>query len=104
MFDFFVANICSFTGVRVTLSLVLYVCFVDRCLSFCTLSFWSLFCLFFDIQILITPLIYIYLQTLLNINLISVLKYLYKTTCVLMIGIMAIICLCTVHLPSLFSC
>ena len=28
---------CS--GVRVTRSLVLYVCFVDRCLSFCTFSF-----------------------------------------------------------------
>jgi hypothetical protein len=28
-----------FSGVRVTLSLVLYVCFVDRCLSFCTFSF-----------------------------------------------------------------
>jgi hypothetical protein len=26
-----------FTGVRVTRSLVLYVCFLDRCLSFCTL-------------------------------------------------------------------
>jgi hypothetical protein len=28
-----------FTGVRVTRSLVLYVCFVDHCLSFCTFSF-----------------------------------------------------------------
>ena len=28
-----------FGGVRVTRSLVLYVCFVDRCLSFCTFSF-----------------------------------------------------------------
>ena len=28
-----------FSEVRVTLSLVLYVCFVDRCLSFCTFSF-----------------------------------------------------------------
>ena len=28
-----------FTGVRVTRSLVLYVCFVDRCLSFRTFSF-----------------------------------------------------------------
>jgi hypothetical protein len=27
-----------FSGVRVMRSLVLYVCFVDRCLSFCTLS------------------------------------------------------------------
>ena len=46
---------CSphFSGVRDTRSLVLYVCFVDRCLSF-----WPLCCLFFfDIQILITPLV-----------------------------------------------
>jgi len=28
-----------FSGVRVTRSLVLYVCIVDRCLSFCTFSF-----------------------------------------------------------------
>ena len=28
-----------FSGVRVTRSLVLYVCFVDRCLSFCTFTF-----------------------------------------------------------------
>jgi hypothetical protein len=28
----------DFSGVRVTRSLVLCVCFVDRCLSFCTLS------------------------------------------------------------------
>ena len=28
-----------FSAVRVTRSLVLYVCFVDRCLSFCTFSF-----------------------------------------------------------------
>ena len=28
-----------FCGVRVTRSLVLYVCFVDRCLSFCTFPF-----------------------------------------------------------------
>jgi hypothetical protein len=45
------------SGVPVTRSLVLYVCFVDRCLSFCTCSFWPLCCLFFDIQILITPLV-----------------------------------------------
>jgi hypothetical protein len=47
-----------FSGVRVTRSLVLYVCFVDCCLSFCTF-FWSLCCLFFfDIWIPITPLVY----------------------------------------------
>jgi hypothetical protein len=54
-----------FSVVRVTRSLVLCVCFVDRCLSFCTFSFWPLCCLFFfDIQILITSLWY--LQTLLT--------------------------------------
>ena len=48
-----------FSGVRFTRSLVLCVCFVDRCLSFCTFFFWPLCCLFFfDIWILLTPLIY----------------------------------------------
>jgi hypothetical protein len=43
------------SGVHVTRSLVLCVCFVDRCLSF---FFWSLCCLFFfNIRILITPLV-----------------------------------------------
>ena len=47
-----------FSGGRVTRHLVLYVCFVDQCLSFCTFFFWPLFCLFFiDIRILITPLV-----------------------------------------------
>ena len=41
-----------FSGVRVTRSLVLCVCFVDRCLSF-----WPFSCLCFDIRILITPLV-----------------------------------------------
>ena len=36
-----------FSGVPVTRSWVLYVCFVDRCLSFCTFFFWPLCCLFF---------------------------------------------------------
>ena len=64
------------SGVRVTRSLVFYVCFVDRCLSFCTFFFLSLCCLFFlDIRIMIAPLVfgiylfncteyYLYLQTL----------------------------------------
>ena len=47
-----------FIGVRVTRSLVLCVCFVAHCLSFCTFSFCPLCCLFlFDIRILITPLV-----------------------------------------------
>jgi hypothetical protein len=51
------------SGVCVTQSLVLFVCFVDRYLSY---FFWSLCYLsFFDLQIMITPLVssnYIYLQ------------------------------------------
>jgi hypothetical protein len=44
-----------YNGVRVTWSLVLCVCFVDRCLSFFFLPLCCLF--FFDIRILITPLV-----------------------------------------------
>ena len=56
----------GFQWVRVTRSLVLYVCFVDSCLSFRLFSFVPLCCLFFfDIRILITSLWY--LQTLLNL-------------------------------------
>ena len=45
-----------FSGVRVIRSLALYVCYVDRCLSF-VLFFWPLCCIFFDIRILIAPLV-----------------------------------------------
>ena len=39
---------------------IVHVCFVDRCLSICTFSFWPLCCLFFfDIRILITSLCYL---------------------------------------------
>jgi len=44
-----------FSGVRVSRSLALCVCFVDRCLSF---LFWPLCFLFFDLRILITPLVF----------------------------------------------
>jgi hypothetical protein len=43
-----------FSGVRVTRSLVLCICFVYRCLSF---FFWPLCGLFFDLRILITPVV-----------------------------------------------
>ena len=47
-----------FSGVCVTRSLVLCVCFVDHCLSFCPFFFWPLCCpLFFEIRILITFLV-----------------------------------------------
>ena len=46
------------SGVRVTQPLVLCVRFVYRCLSICPFFFWPLCCLFFfDIRILITPLV-----------------------------------------------
>ena len=62
------SNLCSvmlfycsplvFCGVRVTRFLVLCVCFVDRCLSFCPFFFWPLCCLsFFELWILIFPLV-----------------------------------------------
>ena len=58
-----VTFITVFCEVRVTRSLALCVCFVDRC-PFVLFFFWPLCCLFFvDIQILITSLWY--LQTLL---------------------------------------
>ena len=41
-----------FSWTLVTRFLVLCVCFVDRCFSF-----WPLSCLFFDLRILITPLV-----------------------------------------------
>ena len=54
-----------FSGVRVTRSLVLYVCFVDRCLSICTFSFGYFSLFFFDIRILISLW---YFKTLLKTN------------------------------------
>jgi hypothetical protein len=46
-----------FSGVRVTRFVVLYVCFVDRCLSFCTFIFKPLYCLsFWHFWLLITSL------------------------------------------------
>ena len=42
-----------FSGVRVTRALIFCICFVDRCLSFCLLFFWSLCCLFFCLLIIV---------------------------------------------------
>jgi len=51
-------HLSSPSGVRVTRSLVLCVCLVDRCFFLLSFFFWPLCCLFFfDIQILITPLV-----------------------------------------------
>jgi hypothetical protein len=54
-----------FSGVRVARSLVLYVCFVDRCLYFCTFSFGHCVVCSSSIYGFWLPLWY--LQTLLNI-------------------------------------
>jgi hypothetical protein len=40
----------GFHGVRVTLSLVLWVCFVDRCLSFCSFTFGHIIVLFVPLR------------------------------------------------------
>jgi hypothetical protein len=40
-----------FSGVRVTRSLVVYVCFVDRCLSFCPFSFGHCTCVVYSSSI-----------------------------------------------------
>ena len=48
-----------FSGVCVTRSLVLCVCFVDRCLSF---FFWPLCCFSFDLRILITHSVFFYIH------------------------------------------
>jgi hypothetical protein len=47
------SSVSVFSGVCVTRSLVLCVCFVDHCLSFC--PFLSLYCPSFDLRIHITP-------------------------------------------------
>jgi hypothetical protein len=57
----------GFSGVRVTRSLVLYLCFVDRCLSFCTFSFGH--CVICSSSIYGFWLPLWYLQTLLDKNL-----------------------------------
>ena len=55
----------AFSGVRVTPSLVLCVCFRRSLFVLLYFFFWPLCCLFFDIRILITSLCY--LQALLDV-------------------------------------
>jgi hypothetical protein len=53
-------HLCSppvFSRVRVSRSLVLGVCFIYHCLSFCTFSLAVCCLLFFDLWIMITPLV-----------------------------------------------
>ena len=77
-----------FSGVRVTRSLALCVCFVDRCLSF---IFWPLCCLFFfDLRILITPLVYSnssywYYVLSTEINIVIAIEYITGTCTTIMI-------------------
>jgi len=67
-----------FSGVRVTRSLILYVCFVDRCLSFCTFSFDHCVVCSSSIYGFWLPLWY--LQTLLlTDNILTVLDYMSNT-------------------------
>jgi hypothetical protein len=61
-----------FIGVRVTRSLVLYVCFVDHCLSFCTFSFGH--CVVCSSSIHGFWLPFWYLQTLLICNAVHILQ------------------------------
>ena len=69
----------AFSGVRVTRSLVLYVCFVDHCLSVCTFFFWPLCCLFFSDIWFWLPLWY--LQALLHVKCLPYILHM-KTTVV----------------------
>jgi hypothetical protein len=77
-----------FSGFRVTRSLALCVCFVDRCLSF---FFWPLCCLFFfDLRILITPLVYSsssywYYVLSTEINIVIAIEYITGTCTTIMI-------------------
>ena len=58
----FIPGVLLCSCCRIFISLL---CFVDHCLSFCTLSFWPLCCLFFFyLRILITPLISSHFKTL----------------------------------------
>ena len=63
-----------FSGVHVTRSLVLYVCFVDRCLSFCNFSFGHCVVCYSSIYGFWLPLWY--LQTLLKILCLDAIMYL----------------------------
>ena len=71
-----------FSGVRVTRSLVLWVCFVDRCLSFCTFSFGYYVACSSSIYEFWLPLWY--LQTIFNIDEITV--YQMWRSCIRRIG------------------
>ena len=57
------SSLWVFSGIRITRSFVLCVCFVDRCLSFCTFSFGHCVVCSFSIYVLWWP--HWYLQTLL---------------------------------------
>jgi hypothetical protein len=76
-----------FSGVRVTRSLVLYVCFVDHCLSF---FFWLLCCLpFFDLRILITPLVF----SNSSFDYILLVIYMYIKTFIIYMPCLVLLCL-----------
>ena len=71
-----------FSWVRVTRSLVLCVCFVDRCLSFCPFFFWPLCCLLFDLRLLIIPLVSLVLMIDYQTNVVFHINYIhYQYVC-----------------------
>ena len=83
-----------FSGVRVTRALVVCVCFVDSCLSFLSFFFWTLCCLFFDLRILITPLVSRYLQNLLmmgSVLLIFLLFWVVLCICALLVSVLCLV-------------
>ena len=83
-----------FSGVRVTRYLVLYVCFVDHCLFFCTFSFghcvvcssvfWPLCCLFFCLLVIV-------LSVLLSFGHCVVCSSVFRPLCCLFFCLLAIV-------------
>jgi hypothetical protein len=73
----------AFSGVRVTRSLVLRVCYIDRCLSFYPFSFGHCVVSFLDLRLLITPLVSSNSSYQFNVMNIQMFLHLYsnKTSC-----------------------
>ena len=81
--------ISVFSGVRVTQSLVLYVCFVNRCLSFCSFSFGH--CVGCSSSIYRFWLRFWYLQALLKFNQLDL-----NLTTIQYLNISVVVILCSV--------
>jgi hypothetical protein len=76
-----------FSGVRVSRSLALYVCFVYRCLSLCAFSFAHCVVCFFDIRILITAfgIFKLFLWTLIDHLRFGLMIYGFGFVCMLLV-------------------